>query len=199
LDNEDFTVKFEHVIAPNIVLKIIEDKVLVSGTVKIAIDTMLKEFTRGLGLKSIFDHLVEKYADQDGYHLTIKNIANADIFVKNNKLHVSAKYMMSKEWWAKPVAILVLGKLLNDFAYKVENSGIEPGFRDEIKKAMQQLRKSNYAILDLNKLFEEQKYYTKSFKVDIYNFNFEKIDTYSENGVFVIKILGYSDMKKTSK
>lgn len=197
MDNENFIVRFEHIIAPNINLTIQENKVIVSGTVKISIDSMLKEFTNGLGLKSIFDHIVEKFVDEKGYHLIIKNIANADIYVKNNNLHVSAKYISSKEWWAKPVAVLVLGKLLNDFASKIENSGIEPGFRDEIKKAMQQLRKSNYAILDLNNLFENQVFYINNFKFNIYNFNFEKIQTYSEDGVFVIKIEGLSDIKKS--
>lgn len=194
MDIEEFTVKFEHIIAPNIVLTLEDNKVKVSGTVKIAIDSMLKEFTHGLGLKSIFDHIVEKYADDEGYHLNIRNIANADICVKSHNLHVSANYKGSKEWWAKPVAILVLSKLLNDFAWKVENCGIEPGFREEIRKAMQQLRKSNYAILDLRNLFEKQKFCTKSYEIFIHDFIFEKVNTYSENGTFVIKINGNSDM-----
>ncbi|MFN8575623.1 MAG: hypothetical protein U0354_02075 [Candidatus Sericytochromatia bacterium] len=199
MDNENFIVRFDHIIAPNINLNIQENKVIVLGTVKISIDSMLKEFTKGLGLKSVFDHIVEKFVDEKGYHLIIKNIANADIFVKDNKLYVSATYMSSKEWWAKPVAVLVLGKLLNDFAWKIENTGIEPGFRDEIRKAMQQLRKNNYAILDLNNLFENQFFYINNFKFNIYNFKFEKIQTYSEDGVFVIRVEGLSDIKRSIK
>ncbi len=196
MDKEEFIVKFEHIIAPNIVLCLENESVEVSGTVKISIDNMLVEFTKGLGLKSIFDSIIEKYADSEGYHLNIKNIANADICIKGHNLHVSAIYRASKEWWAKPVAIIVLGKLLGDFAQKVESCGIEPGFRGEIKRAMQQLRKRNSAILDLRNLFEKQKFFTNNYEVNIENFVFENVKTASEDGRFVITILGRANMEK---
>ena len=193
---EEFIVKFEHIIAPDIILCLEKEKVDISGTVKISIDNMLKEFTRGLGLKSIFDSIIEKHADSEGYHLNIRNIANADISVKEHNLYVSANYRPSKEWWAKPVAIVVLGKLLGDFACKVERCGIEPGFRGEIKKAMQQLRKNNSAILDLRNLFENQVFSTKCYEVKINNFIFEKVNTGSEDGKFVINLSGKADIDK---
>lgn len=197
MNTNEFIVNFDHIIAPDITFNIVDDKVSISGTVKISIDSMLQEFTKGLGLKSVFNHLIEKYVDDKGYHLIIKNIANANIFVQNGKLNVVADYMAGKEWWAKPVAVLVLGKLLNDFAWKIEKCGIEPGFRDEIKDAMQQLRKKNSAILNLNNLFENQTFNTLKHNVRLFNFNFENIRTYSENEVFVINITGYSDLKQS--
>lgn len=197
MHNKNFIVKFEHIIAPNITFTLNEDTATVLGTVKISIDSMLHEFTKGLGLKSVFEHLIEKYVDDKGYHLIIKNIANADIFVQEGNLHVIANYVAGKEWWAKPVAILVLGKLLNDFAFNIEKCGIDPGFRSEIKNAMQQLRKNNNAILNLNNLFEGQSFYTENSKINLYSFKFEVIKTYSENGIFVIDIIGTSSFKKS--
>lgn len=196
---EKFSVKFEHVIAPDINLSLDKEKVIISGSVKISIDNMLKEFTSGLGIKSVFDNIVKKYADSQGYHLKVKNIADADIWLKSHNLHVAASYRITKEWWAKPVAIIVLGKLLNDFAHKVESCGIKPGFKDEIKKAMQQLKKNNSAILDLRQLFENQKFNTESYEVHIENFKFEKVITDSEDGKFIIKLEGKADMKKSIK
>src|SRR5690606_4134243 len=108
------------------------------------------------------------------------------------KLHVTSEYRPSKEWWAKPVAVIVLGKLLGDFAAKVEDCGITPGFRQEIKNCMQQLRKKNSASLDLRKLFEEQTFYTGSYKVFINDFSFQEVFTSADNGNFLINFNGRS-------
>ncbi len=190
---EDFLVKFNHVISPVITLVLeSEELVRVNGTVKIAIDKMLSDFTNGLGLKMVFDQLIKKDVSPEGYFLDIKSIAKASISVHDNKLKVSAEYGPSKEWWAKPIALVVLGKLLGDFAAKIEDCGISPGFREEIKKSMQQLRKNNSATLDLRNLFEKQTFYTQNFKVFIKNFRFISVNTSSENGHFVIKFCGDS-------
>lgn len=196
LQREKFRVKFDNLIQPDITFDIDEKTTTVSGSVKVAIDKMLNDFTGGLGLKSVVDKLIERKTDDSGCLLDIKGIAVAYIFVKNAKLHVKAEYRASKEWWAKPVALVVLGKLLNDFAAKIDNCGIYPGFRLDIKGAMQQLRKENYAILNLKNLFDEQTFCTEYSKVTLTDFKFVSVNTSSENGNFVIDFLGTANIKK---
>ena len=190
---ETFSVYFEHLISPHITLSLHDNnKVFIEGTVKISVNQMIKNFTSGLGLKNLVDKIIDTKVDNVGYSLSIKDIANACISIKKNKLHVMAEYKPSKEWWAKPVAIIALGKILNDFAINIENSGINPGFRTNIKDSMQQLRKNNFATLDLKHLFENQVFFTENYKVFIKKFDFNKVTTYSEDDRFVISFSGES-------
>lgn len=197
---EKFLVKFNHIISPDIVLTLEDSETMkINGKVKIAIDKMLGDFTMGLGLKSVVDKIVQKTVSSKGYFLYIRGIADASLSVENNKLLVRADYLPGKEWWAKPVALVVLGKLLGDFASNVENCGIYPGFRNEIKKGMQQLRKKNNAILDLRKLFIEQTFYTSSSKIFLETFSFNSVNTFSEDGNFIINFSGNSRVKRQAK
>jgi hypothetical protein len=195
-ETEQFLVKFNHLISPEILLSTENPgSVKVKGTVKIAIDKMLDDFTRGLGLKTVIDKLVKKTAGPEGYFLDIKGIARASLSVRQGVLLVMAEYGPAKEWWAKPIALVVLGKLLGDFATNVENCGISPGFRNDIKQAMQQLRKNNLAVLELKNLFQSQTYYTENNKVSLISFEFNSVKTLSENGDFVIDFAGRSIAK----
>jgi hypothetical protein len=92
-------------------------------------------------------------------------------------------------------SLVVLGKLLGDFATNVENCGISPGFRNDIKQAMQQLRKNNSAILELKNLFQNQTFYTENFKIYLESFEFINVKTLSENGNFIIDFSGCSQAK----
>ncbi|MBC7474129.1 MAG: hypothetical protein H7263_07530 [Candidatus Sericytochromatia bacterium] len=199
MSKESFKVHFNHVISPDILLNIFENHAEINGTVRIAIDKMLNEFIGNLGLKTVFDKLINKSVDESGYYLDIKEIAVATISIKDSNLHVLAEYRASKEWWAKPIAIIVLGKLLGDFATKVENCGIVPGFRLEIKNAMQQLRKNNHAVLNLRNLFERQTFFTGFSKVSLYDFDFTSVDTFSVDEDFVIKFDGKSLLSREEK
>jgi len=196
LQEEYFRIRFEHPISPDVLL-IIKDteNVKVAGQVKIDLDSMLNTFAGGLGLKLIFDQLVKKSVTSEGYFLDIKGIAIASIFIKDGKLFVKAEYKASKEWWAKPIALAVLDKLLLDFAIKLEKCGVISGFRDDIKIAMQELRKNNSASLNLKNLFENQTFDKKSLKIYIKKFNFSSVKTYSENGYFKINFLGNAKAK----
>jgi hypothetical protein len=190
-NTEHFYVFFEHLISPEILLyQESEDSFIVEGKVKISVDQMIHNFTSGLGLKNLFDKIVQTNSTDKGYFLTIKDIADAGITIRDYKLYVNADYKPSKEWWAKPVALVALSKILNDFAGNVEKSGILPGFRNSVKDSMQQLRKGNFASLALKDLFEKQYFYTKNLKVFINKFNFESVKTSSENGRFVISFKG---------
>jgi len=191
LQEEYFRIKFEHPISPDVLL-IIKDSenIKVAGQVKIDLDTMLNSFAGGLGLKLIFEQLIKKSVNDDGYFLDIKGIALASISIKDEKLCVKAEYRASKEWWAKPIALAVLDKLLLDFAIKLEKCGVVSGFRSDIKIAMQDLRKSNSANLNLKNLFLNQTFINKSLKIIINDFNFSSVKTYSEESFFKINFLG---------
>lgn len=190
---EHFFVSFEHLISPEIILyqdKDFENVFIVHGKVKVSVEQMIHNFTSGLGLKNLFEKIVKTNSSEKGYFLSISEIADAGITVRDYKLYVNAEYKPSKEWWAKPIALVALSKILNDFAGNIEKSGILPGFRDSIKDSLQQLRKTNFASLALKDLFEEQYFYTKNLKVFIKEFTFEKVKTSSENGKFIIDFSG---------
>jgi hypothetical protein len=103
---EQLLVSFNHVITPKILLQVENpETVNVKGTVKIAIDKMLDDFTRGLGLKAVVNKLIKKTVSQEGYFLDIRGIARASIGIKNGKLHVMAEYGPAREWWAKPILL----------------------------------------------------------------------------------------------
>ncbi|MEK7435130.1 MAG: hypothetical protein AABZ74_18510 [Cyanobacteriota bacterium] len=190
-----FRVKFNHIISPNVSFDIKNSSEIdISGNVKIDIENLLGNFSSGLGLKNIFSKVIEKKVTKEGYFMFIKDIANASITLNNKyQLIVSADYRPSKEWWAKPIALTVLSKFLNDFSYKLINSGVTPGFETDIKKALQDLRKYNKATLELKNLFEKQNFSINNKYYLVENFSFKKVETYSENSIFVINFIGNSN------
>ncbi len=190
-----FRVKFNHIISPNVSFDIKNSSEIdINGNVKIDIDNLLGNFSSGLGLKNIFSKVIEKKVTKEGYFMFIKDIANASITLNNKyQLIVSAEYRPSKEWWAKPIALTVLSKFLNDFSSKLINSGVTPGFETDIKKALQDLRKHNKAILELKNLFEKQNFSINNKYYLVENFSFKKVETYSEDSIFVINFIGNSN------
>lgn len=125
--------------------------------------------------------------------MNITGIATASISLTNDKkLLIKAEYRAGKEWWAKPVALTVLSSFLEDFNNKLISAGVKPGFGNDIKNALQSLRKTNKATLDLKNLFENQNFYHNK-NYNLYNFSFKSIDTYSENDIFVINFTGKSN------
>jgi len=150
--NENFKIKFSQAISPDIFFQLKTEKTMeVSGKVTIDLDLMLGDFVSGLGLKSLLSQLVKKNITPNLYLIDIKGIAEASIKLENESLQVKADYRPAKEWWAKPVALIVLAKLLNDFAGKIENSGLQPGFRQEVNNCLQQLRKKKSGSIRIKK------------------------------------------------
>jgi hypothetical protein len=195
ISKDIFRVNFNHIIEPNIEIKLNENNTAdIKGKIYIEIDNMISNLIDSLSIKSIFDKIISKEVTSNFYLLNIRGIAKASISVKDNKLFVKAEYLPGKEWWVKPVALLVLSTILYDFAIKVEKSGIEPGFRNEIKKSLQSLRKTNSSQIDLRNLFINQKYKHFYKKITLKDYLFKKVFTYNDKNLFVIDFEGISNI-----
>lgn len=191
-----FNVKFNHIISPSVFFELdSDDSVDIKGTVKVDIDNLLSTFTSSLGIKNLFSRIIEKKVTSEGYFIDIKGIAKASLFIKNDNLIIKAEYSPSKEWWAKPVALTVLSRFLDDFKYKLVSAGVTPGFGESIKKALQNLKKHNLAELELKKLFDKQNFCLGEKMFFIENFEFSTLKAFSENESFVIGFEGFSKIK----
>lgn len=176
-----------------------EESVDIKGTVSVDIDNLLSNFTSSLGIKNLFSRVIEKKVTPEGYFIDIKGIAKASLFIQNDNLIIKAEYAPAKEWWAKPVALTVLSRFLDDFKYKLVSAGVTPGFGESIKKALQNLKKHNYAELELKKLFDKQNFYLGNKLFFIENFEFTTLDAFSEDESFVIGFKGFSKVKVREK
>jgi hypothetical protein len=196
LKKKIFKVNFNHIISPCVFFELEEDSnVKIKGTVSVDIDNLLSNFTASLGLKNLFSRVVEKKVTSEGYFIDIKGIANASLFIKDDNLIIKAEYSPAKEWWAKPVALTVLSRFLDDFKYKLVSAGVTPGFGESIKKALQSLKKINSAELELKKLFDKQNFYLEDKLFFIENFEFTTLEAFSENESFVISFEGVSKVR----
>jgi hypothetical protein len=84
---ENFKIKFNHLIEPDIEIKLNDNNIAeIKGKISIEIDKMISNLIKSLGIKSIFDKIISKEVNSEGYFLHIKGIANSNIFVKDNKL-----------------------------------------------------------------------------------------------------------------
>jgi len=195
INSNFFKIKFNHLIEPDIEIQLVNDLLAnIQGKISIEIDKMISSLIESLGIKSIFDKVISKEVNEQGYFLYIRGIAKASISVKNNKLFVKAEYLPGREWWVKPIALIVLSKILEDFAIKIEKAGIEPGFRNEIKKSLQSLRKNNSAELNLNSLFVNQKYRHLYKTITLKDYSFKNISTYNNKNIFIIDFQGVSNV-----